>query len=98
MGLVRNKRDALVEQLAMLESSKAAVAVAEGEGSGGAAEIDEAIRATERKIAAEDEKAAAWKMENVRRKHNYIPFVVNLFRMLAEKNLLKPMIDKAQKN
>jgi len=61
-----------------------------------AAEVQTALGECARRIAAEEEKFAAWRMDNVRRKHNYIPFVVNLLRMLAERNHLKPMLDKAQ--
>ena len=58
-------------------------------------EVEAALSDARRGIKAEDEKFAAWKMENVRRKHNYIPFVVALFRMLAERGQLKGMIEKA---
>ena len=59
-------------------------------------EVEAALSEARRGIEAEDEKFAAWKMENVRRKHNYIPFVVALFRMLAERGQLKGMIEKAK--
>ena len=46
--------------------------------------------------ASEDAKAARWKQENVRRRHNYVPFLVNLLKELAAAKKLKPLIDAAK--
>ena len=38
-----------------------------------------------RSVEMEGQKVAQWKIENRRRKHNYVPFIVNLIKLLAER-------------
>ena len=39
-------------------------------------------------IADEEQKRATYRVENVRRRHNYLPFIVELLRVLAEQGKL----------
>jgi len=48
-------------------------------------------------IEAEQQKAARWRLENMRRKHNYVPFIVAFLRKLAERGELMPLVEKAKK-
>lgn len=44
----------------------------------------------------EESKRKRQKVENVRRKHNYLPLIVQLLRMLGEKGQLLPLYEKAK--
>jgi len=59
------------------------------------AELNNQISNLQAKLEAEAEKQRAWKIENIRRKHNYIPFIVNMLRLLAEKGELPQLVKKA---
>jgi ubiquitin carboxyl-terminal hydrolase L5 len=48
-------------------------------------------------VAAENEKAAQYRQENARRRHNFIPFIIALLKSLAAKQQLQPLIDAASK-
>ncbi|XP_054736181.1 ubiquitin carboxyl-terminal hydrolase isozyme L5 [Anastrepha obliqua] len=48
------------------------------------------------KIEYEVEKRKRYKIENIRRKHNYLPFIVELLKMLGEQGQLMPIYEKAK--
>ena len=66
------------------ESDAATAKAAMAKLGGGTTPVDEA------------QKAQRWRDENIRRKHNYIPFIFNFLKVLAEKKKLEPLIAKAR--
>ena len=48
-------------------------------------------------IAMEDQRVQQGRLENIRRRHNYVPFIVNFLRALAERGELLPLVETAKK-
>merc|ERR1712173_124910 len=59
-------------------------------------QIDDRLAALDDLIKNEEEKRIKWKIENIRRRHNYFPFILNLIRTLGEKKVLRSLTEKAK--
>jgi ubiquitin carboxyl-terminal hydrolase L5 len=60
------------------------------------AQLSAELADLETQLEMERAKQAQWKEENARRRHNYIPFIYHMLRMLAENKQLRPLVDKAR--
>lgn len=47
-------------------------------------------------IEEEENKTKRYQMENIRRKHNYLPLIVELLKILAKEGQLLPLYEKAK--
>ena len=50
----------------------------------------------EERLSSEEAKFKQWHQDNQRRRNNYIPYIFNLLRILAEEGKLQGLIEKAQ--
>ncbi|KAF0717313.1 Aste57867_2344 [Aphanomyces stellatus] len=80
MGLVRNRIQLAQDNIAALLDQDQTPAVSSQ------------IQSWQQCIAGEEQKRLNWKKENLRRKHNYIPFVIKLLQILAKKGQLDPLL------
>lgn len=60
-----------------------------------AAQSDDELASLQDDMALEVAKRQSWASENVRRRHNYVPLIVDMLKVLAEKGKLQGLIDAA---
>ena len=49
-------------------------------------------------VAVEDDKMLRYKVENVRRKHNYLPLIVEILKVLGQEGKLVALVEKVCHN
>ena len=88
MAVVRDKRIGLRRKLANLDEMGAEA------GGAGDALVDEMAHVRS-ELVAEGKKREGWNEENQRRRHNYLPFCVELLRSLAKSGKFPDLVKKA---
>lgn len=93
---VRPSRSVLLQQeIQVLQERLTSMSIAE-EGDVMMSELRSQLDDLQSRLSYELSNQERQRQENIRRKHNYIPFVMTLLRLLAKKGLLQGMIDNAK--
>lgn len=91
LALTSDRRMVLQKQISNLKETLATCETMETEGNSQDF-VNSEITNLESLIAEEDAKQRRYKMENVRRKHNYLPFIIELLKILASQGKLADLV------
>jgi len=103
MAVIRDRLDQYNSDIYLLQREKLTLGAGENamqidrqDLEGAKRVVDAQIAEFQEKVRTETERRRLWKVENVRRRHNYIPFIMNMLKILAEKGELTQLIDQAK--
>jgi len=103
MSLGKSLQDIYTKKLAECKAKQTELQAAVSAGGEAAAmaqaqliELSDTVEDVTVKLNAEMEKKEGFKLENKRRKHNYIPFLLKFLKIVAEKGQLAPLVEKAK--
>jgi len=102
LALVKNRKEVLTSKIKEVTEriSRHATASSMSDDDGGSMSAESSpaeeqeLKELKESLEAEEDKYKKWKTENLRRKHNYIPFAFNLLKVLAQKGKLQELVKK----
>eukprot|EP00823_Brevimastigomonas_motovehiculus_P005234 TRINITY_DN373_c2_g1_i1.p1 TRINITY_DN373_c2_g1~~TRINITY_DN373_c2_g1_i1.p1 ORF type:complete len:360 (-),score=100.72 TRINITY_DN373_c2_g1_i1:236-1315(-) len=101
MAVIENRQEKYAKELKELEEKKKQFVddktKSEEEKKTASLKLTSEMNVLQEKIALEKEKFAKWKAENVRRRHNYVPFIFALCQQLASKGKLSELFEQGKK-
>lgn len=90
------ERIASLEQQLQETEGSLAMATDDAELQARKVDLEHQLQEARRDLQDEERRREQYKAENVRRRHNYIPFAVSLFKHLAQAGLLRGMVTRAE--
>lgn len=98
MAIVSDRKMIYEQKIAELQRQLAEEPMDTDQGSNMLSAIQSEVAKNQMLIEEEVQKLKRYKIENIRRKHNYLPFIMELLKTLAEHQQLIPLVEKAKEN
>uniref|UniRef100_A0A8C0WW30 UCH37-like C-terminal domain-containing protein n=1 Tax=Castor canadensis TaxID=51338 RepID=A0A8C0WW30_CASCN len=94
MAIVSDRKMIYEQKIAELQRQLAEEPMDTDQGSNMLSAIQSEVAKNQMLIEEEVQKLKRYKIENIRRKHNYLPFIMELLKTLAEHQQLIPLVEK----
>ncbi|XP_024649490.1 ubiquitin carboxyl-terminal hydrolase isozyme L5 isoform X14 [Macaca nemestrina] len=96
MAIVSDRKMIYEQKIAELQRQLAEEPMDTDQGNSMLSAIQSEVAKNQMLIEEEVQKLKRYKIENIRRKHNYLPFIMELLKTLAEHQQLIPLVEKAK--
>ncbi|XP_029791494.1 ubiquitin carboxyl-terminal hydrolase isozyme L5 isoform X2 [Suricata suricatta] len=96
MAIVSDRKMIYEQKIAELQRQLAEEPMDTDQGGNMLSAIQSEVAKNQMLIEEEVQKLKRYKIENIRRKHNYLPFIMELLKTLAEHQQLIPLVEKAK--